>query len=150
MEDITENFFSFDSWEDISFQNKTTDKLIEWKELSDYEKTLFCLIMAKRTTFHLAKIDVFWQNELQKFDKPDFRLISKAGAEGKQKAALKEDVVLYLAKLTKLRKKFATIYEEFAIESFKKYAEEIPEFEKGKILQDIREYHDKHNLVERK
>lgn len=150
MENMTKDFTSFDSWADISFKNKTTNKTIDWKDISDYEKTMFCLTMAERATLYFTEINNFWQKELEKFDKPGFQIISKPDAKDKQKPALKENVQLYVNKLLALRKKFALEYENFAVKSFEKYKKEIPEFERTKILKDIRDYHDKHNLIERK
>lgn len=151
MEDMTKNLTTLDSWEKISFKHKVTGKIIEWKNLSDYEKTMFCLVMAERTTDYLTKMDMYWQQELKIFDKPNHKLIPMSNPKNdKQKPAKKEDVKIYVYELLALRKKFALEYENFAKKSLKTYEKEIPQPEREKILKSIFDYHDKYKLVERK
>jgi hypothetical protein len=151
IENMGKNFMVFDSWKEMSFKHKVTGKVVEWKDLSDYEKTMFCLIMAERTSAYFTKMNTYWQNELKEFDDPNHKLVPTPNPENdKQKPATKEDVKKYVEKLTTLRKNFAVEYEKFAEKSLKTYEKEIPQPEREKMLKSMRDYHDKHKLVERK
>lgn len=151
MEKISKDFMVFDSWKEMSFKHKVTGKVVEWKDLSEYEKTMFCVVMAERTTAYFTRMDAFWKEELKSFENPNHKLVPVPNPENeKQKPATKEDVTKYVEKLTSIRKNFAVEYEKFAEASFKKYEKEIPAPEREKMLNSIREYHDKFKLVERK
>ena len=149
-ENMAKDFMVFDSWREMSFKHKVTGKVTEWKDFSDYEKTMFCLTMADRTTAYFTKLDTFWKNELKAFDNPNHKLIPVPNpANEKQRPATKEDVEKYLKKLTTLRNNFALEYEKFAEKSIKTYEKEIPQPEREKMLKTIQDYHDKHKLLER-
>jgi hypothetical protein len=151
METMAKNFTNFDSWKEMSFKHKVTGKVVEWKDLSEFEKTMFCLIMADRTTAYFTRMNEFWQDELKEFDDPNHKLVPTPNPENdKQKPATKEDVKKYVDKLTVLRKDFALEYEKFAEKSLKTYEKEIPQAERDKMLKSMKEYHDKHKLIERK
>lgn len=151
MDKMAKNFMVFDSWKEITFKHKTTGKVVEWKDLSDYEKTMFCLVMAERTTGYFTRMDAYWQQELKAFDNPNHKLVPTPDPQNdKQKPATKEDVKKYVERLSEIRKKFAVEYEKFAEDSIKKYEKEIAAPEGEKMLKAIKEYHDKNKLVERK
>ncbi len=150
MQNMAQNFTDFNSWKEISFKHKVTGKIVKWKDLSDYEKTMFCLFMAERSTTYFAKMDLYWQNELNEFNKPNHKLISMPNPKNeKQKPASKEDVEKFIQDLTLIRKKFAKEHEQFMENSIKNYEKEIPEKEREKMLNSLREYHDSHQLIKR-
>lgn len=148
---LLKDYAKLESWDDIKLKNKVTEKVIEWKELSEFEKHMFCLMMLERVTVHFAKIDEFWQLEIKKFDDPNHKLVSvPMPMNDKQKPAKLEDVKKYVEKLTSLRKSLAVEYELFAEKTFKTYEKEIPKEEREKIIKQILTFHDKNKLIERK
>lgn len=151
MEKVTKDFMKFESWDGIKLRNTVTNKVVEWKELSEFDKTMFCLMMCERASAHLSKLNEFWVLELKKFDDPNHKLVpTPMPANEKQKPATKEDAKKYLEKLTSIRKSFAVEYEAYAEKSFKTYEKEVPKEEREKTMKGIREFHDKQKLIERK
>ncbi len=148
---VSKDFTKLEAWDGIKLKNKITGKIVEWKELSEFDKHMFCLTMLERATAHFTKVDEFWQLEIKKFDDPNHKLVSVPMPENdKQKPAKLEDVKKYVEKLTSLRKSFAVEYEAFAEKTFKTYEKEIPKEEREKMTKEIRAFHDKHKLIERK
>lgn len=151
MEKVTKDFMKLESWDGIKLRNVTTNKIVEWKELSEFDKTMFCLMMCERASAHLSKLNEFWALELKRFDDPNHKLVpTPMPANEKQKPATKEDTKKHLDKLVSMRKVFAVEYEAFAEKSFKTYEKEVPKEEREKTLKGIREFHDKQKLIERK
>lgn len=151
MEKVTKDFMKLESWDGIKLRNTTTNKIVEWKELSEFDKTMFCLMMCERASAHLSKLNEFWALELKRFDDPNHKLVpTPMPANEKQKPTTKEDTKKYLDKLISMRKAFAVEYEAFAEKSFKTYEKEVPKEEREKTLKGIREFHDKQKLIERK
>jgi len=150
-EEMTKNFMVFDSWKEIQFKHKTTNEIVKWEDLSDFQKTLFCITMGERVTSHFSKMNDFWNAELKQFDLPGHKLVPVPNPQNeKQKPATKEDVTKYIEKLTTIRKGFAVEYEKYVEKSFKTYEKEIPQAERDSLLKSIRDNHDKLKLVERK
>ena len=148
---VSKDFTKLEVWDGIKLKNKVTGKVVEWKELSEFDKHMFCLTMLERATAHFSKVDEFWQLEIKKFNDPNHKLVSiPMPMNDKQKPAKLEDVKKYVEKLTSLRKFFAVEYEMFVEKTFKTYEKEIPKEEREKMTKEIRAFHDKHKLIERK
>lgn len=148
---VSKDFAKLEAWDSIKLKNKVTGKVVEWKELSEFDKHMFCLTMLERATAHFSKVDEFWQLEIKKFDNLNHKLVPvPMPMNDKQKPAKLEDVKKYVEKLTSLRKSFAVEYESFAEKTFKTYEKEIPKEEREKMTKEIRAFHDKHKLIERK
>ena len=112
----------------VTFRNRA-GKVIKFKDLSEFEKSIFYITQGNKLTNTLAKLEFLWKIESARL--PDI------------------NVKKYLGELTDLRKDTAVKYEDVIEGIFKKFPKEIPEQERDLFLKEIRELHDKHNLVKR-
>jgi len=132
-------------YKDLKLVVKSTKEEKKLSDLSTKEQVVFILDLAEKQTKLMAALQKAWDQELKKFDKPDYN----PKIEGEEKPALKADVDKYNSQLLDLRKKYAIAYEAFA----EKTLREFNELDKKEIeftLNQVRYFHDNEKLIERK
>jgi hypothetical protein len=142
----SDNFDKEAFWKDAKLRNKETDKVSKFQDLSPYERGVFMFMTGEKLSNELKRFDNLWQGELKKFDGTE----KKEEGKGKERAAVKEDVVEYTKQLTALRKATAVKFESYAEKFFKDFKDKFTEDERTKYMNNIREFHDNDKLIERK
>lgn len=140
LEQIKEAVQTFDSekaYESFNFKNKKTNEVKKIGELSEVDKVVFYFFQGDRLTTSLEETEKKWKASFDKLD----------AAKEKDKA---EEVKKSLDELKELRKLLATRLEAFTESLFKKFPDAFTAEEKEYINKQMREYHDKNKLIERK
>lgn len=150
--ELRKDFFKLEKWKDVQLRKKDDPKVVKkFSEFPEFEQHMFCISLAGRLSSEMVSLDEAWRGELKKFSDAKHKILPRKEIKNdKQKPALKPDVEKYLKELTELRKGFAVEFESYAEKTLKKYEKEVPEAERNKRLKDIRDFHDKHKLIERK
>jgi hypothetical protein len=147
----TKEAFDFATWKEVELTNKKTKEKITFEKLSTLEKHVFCVSVGNRLMTEMGLLSGFWNAEADKFKDPNHKLIPLEKVEKpEQKAAELKDVEKYQKQLQELRQSFATNFETYLTKFFKAFKDDIPEKEREFYLKQIREYHDKEKLIERK
>ena len=118
---MSKNLFSEKTWEKIILESKYNKKEIKFDSLDDFNRKLFCFTMANRTLNSFLKMEEHWQEEIKKFDNPNYKLINSA----ESRPATKTEVITYTEKIKNMRKLFANDFDKFNQEFFIKYQNQL-------------------------
>lgn len=120
-ESVKKDIFDHKTWEKIILESKYEKKEINFNQMSDLDKQLFCFTMGNRTLNALLRIEQLWQEELKKFDNPNHKLINSK----ESRPATKNEVKSYLDKIIIMRKNFAQDFDKFNQNFFSKYKNDL-------------------------
>ncbi len=121
VEKMSKGVFENDTWISIFLKNKKDEKEKTWGQLNEYEKDMFMFVVGNRTLNSIMKIEEFWNEEIKKFDNPNFKLVPSP----QSRPATKKEVANYLEKLEKNRKQFVLELEKYNNHFFEKYKNEL-------------------------
>jgi len=140
IENIIKNFSNEDFYKNHTFIHKKTGEHKKIEDFSDLKKNVLFLITIRKLTGFMEKLQNIWNKELESVDPKveDPKLANKSDIEG------------FIKELFELRKRAAEKYETFAEELFNNFPDDFSKEEKNFIMDDIRDYNDKHKLIERK
>lgn len=148
---ITEKSFKIEAWKDQKVVNNETKEEKKFSELSGLEQHVLLLDMADRTSQQMLSLQKAWDGELKKFANPAHKLVPRPKIDNqKQNPATKADAEAYHKELLTLRKSYAVSYEKFVEKFMKDFKKDIDEKEAKLTLDEVRGFHDKHKLIERK
>jgi len=147
--DLHKNVNNPDYYKDFDLENTKTKKTAKLKDLSDFEKDIFYMVQAEKLTKQLAGLNYAWNKE--KDVAPERAKDAKKEDLAKDdRLPDKTDIEEALAKLVQLRKDHAVKYEKIVEDTLKKHAKVIPEKDAKLYSQQVREFHDRQKLIERK
>jgi len=175
----SDNLTNADHWKDVKFTNKKTKEIRKFADLSDYEKHIFYFVSAEKLSNEMKRMAGYWDEELKKFkeekkedkskddepntqigqkkdDNKDDKGTKKDEADAKKKddplskVATKADVEKYVGQLLEVRKKTAVRFEALTDKLFKDFKEKFTKEEIEQITKQVRDFHDKDKLIERK
>jgi len=151
MKKTAEKSLKVEAWNDQKVVNSETKEEKKFGDLSGLEQRVMLLDMAFHFSQKTAMLQAAWDKELKKFDNPAYKAVPRAKIENqKQNPAVKGDVEIYHKQLLTLRKEYAVSFEKYVEKFVKDYSKEIDEKEAKLTLDQIRTFHDKQKLVERK
>jgi len=107
------------------------------------------MVQAEMLTKQLAALNHAWGKEKDAAPERD-KSAKKEDLAKDDRLPDKTDIEESLAKLVQLRKDHAAKFEKLAEDTLKKHAKQIPEKDAKLYLQQIREFHDRNKLIERK
>jgi len=138
--DRVENSVLEKSYEKLEFTNKKTGEKKKFSDFPEIDRAVYMLMQSDLLSREMEDLYNKWKEELKNAEEtPDAE--SEAG---------KKDVTAYMEKLMVLRKKNAEQVEGLVDKIFKKWPDKFTKEEQDYTLKNIREYHDKSNLVKRK
>ena len=148
---ITEKSFKLEAWKDQKVVHNETKDEKKFSELLPLEQHVLLLDLADNCSHRLLALQQAWDLELKKFANPMHKLVPRAKIDNqKQNPAVKADVEAYHKELLTLRKNYAVSYEKFVEKFVKDFKKDLDEKEAKMTLDDVRSFHDKCKLIERK
>jgi hypothetical protein len=133
------NYHTDKFYEKHEFKNKKTGEVKKFSNFGELERAVFIFFQGDKLSHDLEGLYEKWQAELKSAeDKPE-----------DEEDASKKDVEKYLEKLMVLRKKNAEKVESLIADLFKKWPDKFTDKEKDFILKNIKDYHNKNNLIKR-
>lgn len=149
--DMTKKSLDLKAWKDRKVTNTDTKEEKKFGELPALEQHVILLDMADRVSHNMASLQAAWEQELKKFDNPAHKLVPRPKIDNqKQNPAVKADVESYHKELLTLRKEYAVSYEKFVEKFLKDFEKDIDKKEAKMTLDEVRAFHDKQKLIERK
>lgn len=139
---IADNSLDVKSWQETKMVNSVTKEKKLFKELDEIDQYMFCLSKVTNTANILLEYSEIWNNELKKFNDPNYVVAVKSSQ--------KNDVEGYIKELLDLRKDYAVKSEKFVEDTMDKFRDIIPLKERELFIKEIRDFNDEHKLVERK
>lgn len=136
VEKMSKGVFARDTWTEIILKNKSTEKELPWNDLTDYQKDMFMFVVGNRTLNSILKIEEYWDEEIKKFDSPNFKLIPS----NQSRPATKKEVVSYLEQLQKKRKIFVKDLEYYHKYFFEKYEKELTHEEIESFRKKVKDF----------
>ena len=165
----SDNLSNPEHWKKVTFTNRKTKEVRKFTDLSDYEKHIFYFMSAEKLSNEMKRMSGFWEDELKKFKAPKEKPKDKDDEDEDQtkadkkepkkeekkddplaKEATKADVEKYCKQLLDIRKKTAVRYEALADKLFTTFKEKFTKEEIEQTMKQIRDFHDKEKLIERK
>jgi len=147
----TEKSLKVEAWKDQKVVNSETKEEKKFGELPALEQHVMLLDMADNLSHRMLALQQVWDKELVKFANPAHKLVPRPKIENqKQNPAVKADVETYHKELLTLRKNYAVTYEKFVEKFVKDFKKDIDEKEAKMTLDEVRSFHDKCKLIERK
>lgn len=127
------DIFDFSNWEDIKLEHKKNNHVINFKDMSELDKSLFCLTMGERTSIAFQKLTEAWNDELKKYE-----FIQEPPADLPDRSALKTEIESYLAKLKVINLDFHKEYLKYAEKVFTQFEKEIPKADRESYIQRLK------------
>lgn len=135
-EKIAKNLYNENSYKVWKFKNKKTGTIKSLADFDEFDRKIFFLYASEKLTSDLEDLHEEWESDLKKVEETD-----------------KEDDAVTLGELIEdlqaLRKTIAKHYENYIEKLHKDYADKFTNEDKKFQLKKVREYHDKHKLIER-
>lgn len=117
----------------------------KFPDLTDFEKDQVYLIQGFRLERELFSLKLAWDNEIAWLKSG--RINPESIPEN---AATVEEIEGFQKQLLELRKETAVKFEKLMGELFEKHKDKIPLKEREYVSSQIKKWHDKYNLIERK
>lgn len=138
----TDNAVKYSSetyYEKLEFTNKQTGEKKKFSDFSEVDRFVFMLMQCDVLSHEMEDLYNKWKEEFKNAeDTPD-----------DENEASKKDVTQYMEKILDVRKKNAEKVEALIAELFKKWPDKFTKEEQEYITKNIRDYHDKNNLIKR-
>jgi len=132
---MSKGVFSRETWTEIILKNKNTEKELHWSDLTEYQKDMFIFVVGNRTLNSIMKIEEYWEEEIKKFDNPNFKLIPS----NQSRPATKKEVISFLEKLQLNRKTFVKDLENYHKYFFKHYEKDLTDEEVKSFQKKIKD-----------
>jgi len=131
------NFSNPDFFGELKFRDKTNNKIIQFSNMPDLDKTVFYILEGEKISLELKKIEGAWRTIMVNVLKTPNKDIDIKTLES------------YIVKLRELRKNHAKEYEAFVEKALKDNSDKIPEEERNFLLKNIKKWNDKEKLIDR-
>lgn len=142
LKSATENVANYNTdayYAKLEFTNKKTNEKKKFADFDEVDRFVYKLMQTDMLSHQLEELYGKWKEELKNAEE----------TPEEETEASKKDVTAYLDKLMVLRKKNAEQVETMLDELFKKFPNKFTKEEKDYVLKNVKEYHDKHNLIKR-
>tara|TARA_Y100000034_G_scaffold134066_1_gene201506 strand:- start:11982 stop:12608 length:627 start_codon:yes stop_codon:yes gene_type:complete len=151
---LSKDFVNEDHYKGFAFKDQQTEKVKKFSDFTKQERLLYMIFQGEKLTLYLEMLQVSWENELKVLKKVmDGIEIPEGKVETEKVKELEEkikEVDRLMNELVVLRKNTAVKFEDFLGKTFALLQDDIKEEERESYLKAIRNYHDKHKLIERK